>query len=229
MVQVERSECDILDFILTRIEEQSRVTNAKSIPNADLDTDHRPVIFVSEMQTGRTPRTKRKARDRRINLRKLQKEESRQEVETSHKEAGRSRQHRHDSKNTLTDTLSKTCGTKKTGKGQVKQTAWWNGTVKEAIKEKKKLYKVWVKSKLVEDYVKYRLARRQSKRTVRMAKEQSWKTYGEELSELCKRSIGHFYKSVKAMRLRDEPYSPTTVVNDRDGNPINDKDSMKKR
>ena len=27
-------------------------------------------------------------------------------------------------KNTLTDTLSKTFGTKKTGKGQAKQTAW---------------------------------------------------------------------------------------------------------
>ena len=41
------------------------------------------------------------------------------------------------------------------------------------------MYKVWVKSKLEEDYVKYGLARRHSKRTVRMAKEQSWKTYGE--------------------------------------------------
>ena len=132
-------------------------------------------------------------------------------------------------KNTLTDTLGKTFGTKKTGKGQVKQTAWWNDTVKEAIKENKKLYKVWVKSKLEEDYGKYRLARRHIKRTVRMAKEQPWKTYGQELSELCKLSARHFYKSVKAKRLRDEPYSPTTVVNDIDGNPISDEDSIKKR
>ena len=132
-------------------------------------------------------------------------------------------------KNTLTDTLSKTCDTKKTGKWQIKQTIWWNDTVKEVIKEKKKLYKVWVKSKLEEDYVKYRLVSRHSKRTVRMAKEQSWKTYGEELSEMCKLSTRHIYKSAKAMRLRDEPYSPTTVVNDRDRNPISDEDSIKKR
>ena len=132
-------------------------------------------------------------------------------------------------KKSLTDTLSKTCGTKKTGKGQVKQTAWWNDTVKDAIKEKKKLYKVWVKSKLEEDNVKYRLARRHSKRTVRMAKEQSWKTYGQELRELYKLSTRHFYKSGKAMRLRDEPCSPTTVVNDIDGNPVSDEDSIKKR
>ena len=31
------------------------------------------------------------------------------------------------------------------------------------------------------------------------------------------------------MRLRGEPYSPTTVVYDRDGNPISDEDSTKKR
>ena len=149
-----------IDFILTRIEERSRVTDARSIPNANLDTHHRPVILVSEMQKGRTPRTKKKARDRQIYLRKLQKEEVWQEVETEVTK----RMEEVDStdmtaeawsafKNTLTDTLSKTCGTKKTGKGQVKQTAWWNDTVKEAIKEKKKLYEVWVKSKL-EDTVR---------------------------------------------------------------------------
>ena len=87
---------------------------------------------------------------------------------------------------------------------------------------------MWVKSKLEEDYEKYRLARRHSKRTVRIAIEES-KTNGEELSELCKLSIKQFYKSVKAMRLRDEPYRPTTVVNDRDRNPISDEDGIKKR
>ena len=34
-----------IDFILTQIEERSRVTDARSIPNADLDTDHCPVIL----------------------------------------------------------------------------------------------------------------------------------------------------------------------------------------
>ena len=114
-----------IDFILTRIEERSRITDARSIPNTDLDTDHRPVILVSEMQKGRTPRTKRKARNRQINLRKLQKEEARQEVETEVTK----RLEEVDStdmtaeawsvfKNTLTDTLSKPCGTKKIGKGR---------------------------------------------------------------------------------------------------------------
>ena len=82
--------------------------------------------------------------DRQINLRKLHKEEVRQEMETEVTK----RLEEVDStdmtaeeawsvfKNTMADTFCKTCSTKKTGKGQVKQTAWWNDTVKEAIKEK---------------------------------------------------------------------------------------------
>ena len=50
--------------------------------------------------------------------------------------------------------------------------------MKEAIKDKKKLYKAWVRSKLEEDYIRYRLARRHCKRVVKEAKEESWKKYG---------------------------------------------------
>jgi len=215
-----------IDFILTRIEERSRVTDARSIPNAALDTDHRPVILFTKQQRERTKKRKRKVTDRQINLRKLQEEEVRQEVETEVttklEEVNNTDMTAEEAwsvfKNTLTETLSRACGTKSNGRGQVKQTAWWNDTVKEAIKEKKKSYKVWVKSRLDEDYVKYRLARRHSKRIVRSAKELSWKEYGEELSQ-----------SIKAMRIRDEPYSPTTVISDKNGNPLSEEDSIKNR
>ena len=59
-------------------------------------------------------------------------------------------------KASLIETLSKACGVKKAGKGPVKKTAWWNDNVKEVIKDKKKLYKTWVISKLEEDYTKYK-------------------------------------------------------------------------
>ncbi|XP_005110016.1 uncharacterized protein LOC101854755 [Aplysia californica] len=129
----------------------------------------------------------------------------------------------------LTETLGKACSTstKNTGRGQVKQTAWWNDTVKEAIKEKKELYKAWVKSKLDEDYVKYRLARRNSKRIVRSSKEQSWKECGE--IELSRHTPRQTYNSVKAMRIRDKPYSLPTVVKDKDAKPLSEEDSIKNR
>jgi hypothetical protein len=80
--------------------------------------------------------------------------------------------------------------------------------VKAAVKEKKRLYKIWVKSKSDEEYENYRVARRLCKMTVQSAKDQSWKQYGEDLTELCRSSPREFYKSVKAMRIRDEPYDP---------------------
>ena len=39
----------------------------------------------------------------------------------------------------------------------------------------------------------------------------------------------NFYKSGKAMRMRDETYDPTTIINDKNGNPINDKKDIKTR
>ena len=79
-------------------------------------------------------------------------------------------------KASLTEILSKACGVKKAGKGPVKKTLWWNENVKEAIKDKKKLYKAWVRSRLEGDYIRYRLARRHCKRVVKEAKEVSWKS-----------------------------------------------------
>ena len=73
------------------------------------------------------------------------------------------------------ETLSKACGVKKAGKGPIKKTPRWNENVKEAIKDKKKLYKAWVISKLEEDYIKDRLTRRHCRRVVKEAKEKSWK------------------------------------------------------
>ena len=98
--------------------------------------------------------------------------------------------------------------------------------VKDAIREKK-LPKVWVKTKLEENYIKYRIARRHSKRVVKTAKESSWKAYSEELNELCKHSPREFYKSVKAMRLRNEIHNPTTMMHGKVGNPLYDENSIK--
>ena len=71
-------------------------------------------------------------------------------------------------KASLIETLSKACGVKKAGKGPAKKAPWWNDNVKELIKDKKKLYKIWVRSQLEEDYIKY------CKRVVKEAKEELW-------------------------------------------------------
>ncbi|KAI8516720.1 hypothetical protein Bbelb_053010 [Branchiostoma belcheri] len=117
---------------------------------------------------------------------------------------------------TIRDARS-TCGTKRRGR-QRKATKWWNDEGKEAVKEKKKMFKIWVKSQRHEDYVNYRFARRRSKRAVRDAKDDSWKAYGQELRS-----------STGALELRDEPFNPTSAINDRDGNPLYEEHKISQR
>ena len=99
------------------------------------------MILVSEMQKGRTPRTRRKARDRQVNLRKLQKEEVRQEVETEVtkrlEEVDSTDIRAEEAWSVFQNTLTYTLPAAQRRPKKVKQTAWWNDTVKEAIKEKK--------------------------------------------------------------------------------------------
>ena len=127
-----------------------------------------------------------------------------------------------------TDRHSKTCGTKKTWIGQVKYSAWWNDTVKDATTEKKKLYKVWVKSKREEDHVNYRLARRHSKGTVRMAKEQPWKTWRGT-----KRTVQALNKTYLQKRQSNEitrrVIQPNNSSQWQKWKPISDEDSIKNR
>ncbi|GFS16387.1 retrovirus-related Pol polyprotein LINE-1 [Elysia marginata] len=132
-------------------------------------------------------------------------------------------------KSAVTDSMKEACGTKKQGGPTRKLTAWWNEEIKEVIQTKKKLFKKWVKSKSEEDYIQYRLARRDAKRKTRLSKEASWKKYGEDLSAMCKTSTRDFYKSVKAMRVRDNPFDPTSVVNNPKGQPLYEDDLIRGR
>ena len=226
-----------IDFILTRAKDRRNTTDAQAVPNISLNTDHRPVIMTLKQKMWRNKRAKHRP-DERINLRVLNEEETKQKFK---EELGKTLagidldalsmdEAWSILKASLIETLSKACGVKKAGKGPVKKTPWWNDNVKEAIKDKKKLYKGWVRSKLEEDYIKYRLASRHCKRVVKEAKEESWKkVWRATLSELCRHSPRNFYKGVKAMRIRDEIYDPATIINDQNGNPINDKNDIKTR
>ena len=225
-----------IDFMLARTRMRSNITDSRAIPNAGLDTDHRPVITTFTTLTKRRPTIKKKQPER-LNMHKLQEEEVQIQINSiisekigfidsttlSMEEAWNI------FKTAVLDTLKEVCGTKKARGRNRKATAWWNEEVKSAISEKKRTYKIWVKSKDEEDYTKYRLARRHSKRVVKEAKEKSWTQYGEKLSEACKSSPREFYKSVKAMRVRDEPYDPTTIINDANGEALHEEEKILKR
>ena len=69
---------------------------------------------------------------------------------------------------TTTSVLHRNCGKKRAGQTKKKGTIWWNNDVKLAVSYKKKCYKTWQKSKAEQDYITYRKARREAKRTIKI-------------------------------------------------------------
>ncbi|XP_072022991.1 uncharacterized protein [Amphiura filiformis] len=198
------------------------------MPNIHIDTDHRPVMM--ETSARRRPPPNKRQQPKTINLRKLTEEPVKAAIEQQMDQLfqklpdqeGNTEEEWTWCKDALTDTLKANCGTKKRKTGQVKGTSWWNDTVKAATKEKKRLFKKWSKSNLEADYNEYREARRNCKKTIKEAKDQSWKTYGEDLAEKSNSSSRQFFKAVKAYKQRGEPFDPTAIINDKDGNPLTD-------
>ena len=213
-----------IDFTLARSRMRCNIRDSRAIPNAGLDTDHRPVITTLVIEKKRKV-TKKKKQLERLNMHKLQDEEVQTKIKCTISEKldhiDPTILNVDEAWGQLQDSppghYKRSLWHQEDRRKKQKATAWWNEEVKDAVKEKKKLYKTWVKTKDEEDYIKYRLARRHSKKVVRTAKEKAWTQYGEKLCETCKTSSREFYKSVKAMRVRDEPFDPATTINDING------------
>ena len=104
-------------------------------------------------------------------------------------------------------------GQKKYGGQQKKATAWWNEETRKATKLKKQLYKKWLKDPTPQNKEQYQSARDACKQVIKQAKENAWSEYGNQLEDMRKtEAMKSFYKKVKSMRERDQPYCPITTI-----------------
>ena len=231
----EISQTSQIDFILTRLTKRRSVTDSKVIPNVSLDTDHRPVVlYLQHLSFHKLPHT---LTTEVIDIKKLTDEDIKssvkQEMEAAYQHhteiLGNIEESWQHFKITLLKILENKCGITKKGGTRKKRTVWWNDQVKEAVREKKTLFKNWIQTREEEDYNKYKQARHNTKKIIRKSKEESWNNYGNMISELCSKSPRYFYKSIRAMRLRDESFNPNTTINDTDGRPIFNETKIKAR
>ena len=81
----------------------------------------------------------------------------------------------------MKDTAKYLLGESRGGRRSDKETWWWSTDVQALIKEKKKLYKIWRKSKNVKDKELYVKAKRDSKRCVAKAKTNVYENINERL------------------------------------------------
>jgi hypothetical protein len=228
-----------IDYILTRYRQKINITDARVIPNMNIDTDHRPVVLIEKrLQLRRTTEHKdtRHWKEPVLNLKTLDDDTKREELFQEMAQIYDILPTKIDNiqtewelfKTHMLKNLQNICGTRSPRKSHQK-TVWWTEDIQKAIQTKKQCFKIWLKSKNQDDYLKYQLARRNVKHIIKEAKEKSWCKYGEQLTDLCKKSPRDFFKSVKSMRVRDESYNPITIINSKDGTPILNSEERKAR
>ena len=87
-------------------------------------------------------------------------------------------------KNAMLKQLQNICGARHPKKD--KKTSWWSVEIQKVVQQKKQCFQKWLKSKYRDDYLQYRLARKNAKRVIKEAKVNSWNKYGEHLTDICK-------------------------------------------
>ena len=136
-----------------------------------------------------------------------------------------------DFKDIIQRTAEKMVGQKKSGGGQLKKaTPWWNEETRQATKSKKQLYNKWLKDPTTQNKEQYQSARDACKQVIKQAKERAWSEYGNQLEDMRKtEAMKSFYKKVKSLREREQPYCPITTIKDAQGQIITDKHQIKQR
>ena len=102
-------------------------------------------------------------------------------------------------KETMVTAVEKVCGLI-TVNNRVKHTKWWNDDIKQIVKKKKEIYKLYLRTKSQEDREKYVEARNEVKQAVRSAKQKSWEEFGQEIEDQHKNNNKKFWTTVKNIR-----------------------------
>lgn len=91
------------------------------------------------------------------------------------------------------------CGNRKYNK-QLKRTRWWNEEIKELVKEKKLAWKKYMQTRKQTEKEEYNARRNLVKKAVREAKKNSWRDFGEQITEMHKTDNRKFWTKIKRLR-----------------------------
>ena len=132
-------------------------------------------------------------------------------------------------KNALLGAAADCCGLKRVGvaHGGTRRTPWWNQDVKNAVGEKKALFKLWIANKTPDTRARYEKARRAAAKAVAEAKDKAWELFGEEMEANYRTATKMFWQTVR--RLRNQSGGTLRVLRDKQGCILRDEDAILKR
>ena len=157
-----------IDYFLVRKKNRSSVKDVTTINGEECMKQHKLLICKIELSEA-SPKLKRQPARDRCRLWKLKdkeiRETFREEVcsESISRSKGNVNQMWKELAGCLNTAANKACGRARR-KQRKKETGWWNGDVAEAIKKKRKLYRIVHQTKKEEDKAAYKLARKRTQR-----------------------------------------------------------------
>jgi hypothetical protein len=134
-------------------------------------------------------------------------------------------------KNVMVEGADAACGKTK-GPQRHRQSWWWNNEVAGAVKEKRRLFVIWGKTKRGDDKKKatcdeqaYHEAKRKASRVIGKAKESERRKIGESLDE--EDGKGRLYRAVKQMVKRNKDVVGGGCMKDKDGKVVVEEEGLK--
>lgn len=213
-----------IDFILVRRKEKSVIKDVTVINGEPCLPQHKLLVCKVELCSTKPKTSKAWAADRcRVWLLKKEKTEAefRQEIreKAENRTEGDVDSVWKDFKECLTDAANKTCGRTK-GKRKQKVTGWWNNETSEAIKKKRKLFRVAYQTGKEEDKEAYQKSKREAKVAVAKAKEAECSRFADILDKEDSRQ--NIFKIAKQITRQNKDVTESSCIKDSDGRIVTD-------
>src|ERR1700712_2909824 len=200
-VAIERNARSIIDYLVYTKEVQNMIGEIKTNKEAELSTQHR--LVTAELTQRKECRVKKKV-FRTIQSHRLKNEEIRENyLEKTEKEWTLEKRWQK-LKQLLITRATEICKTRKIGIQQANRTRWWNDRVKNEVKEKKTLWKRYIKSKSEVDKQNYIEQRNKVKKIIKEEKKKSWTKFGDFVTEEYTKNKKHFWNIVKNLKNKNE-------------------------
>ncbi|XP_033099741.1 uncharacterized protein LOC117103306, partial [Anneissia japonica] len=176
-------QMSIIDYFICS--DKREILNVKAFPGETLDSDHRLLVAdIAVKGLNKQRKNKRKV----ININSLENQEVRnmytsklkqnlQETEVGNQENWQTLA------KCIKESAVNTLGIKWIGGTKKRHTPWWSEEVSEAVKDKTKKLRIWLKNGTQETRKEYILARREVDKRKKIAKTQTWKQLGDQLKE----------------------------------------------
>ncbi|XP_076031132.1 uncharacterized protein LOC143019381 [Oratosquilla oratoria] len=218
----------MIDLFLVRDKRTAR--DVKSIPSASLDSDHRLVICKLSVLR---PKKMQRATRNRIKVEKLKEQDTIDGFQMLAAEGLQTvaltdvHQTWSELKTKINDIAENTLGSSQTGVTKKKLTIWWNEEVKNAVRDKNKTYRQWMKRRSEATRNIYVAARNKAEQIKRIAKQEVWIQLAEDLGNAFSNDKKFIYSLAKSYK-KDTKLNISTIK-DQHGKLLTDSHKVRER